>query len=79
MHHVGCLGNDESNDCSPYVSISSFLASDHSLGVVILAEKYCTLVRNENGEPLLSQIRSSKKMTAPIRQLAEAALANVQR
>lgn len=44
-----------------------------------LAEKYCTLVRNENGEPLLAQILYSKKMSQPIRDLAQAALTNVQR
>ena len=62
---------------------SSLFSSDRStlfsLVSVILAEKYCTLVRNENGEPLLTQILDSENMTEPIRQLAEAALANVQR
>jgi hypothetical protein len=44
-----------------------------------LAEKYCTLVRNENGEPLLSKILYSDKMSEPIRNLAQSTLANVQR
>ncbi|CAF1358197.1 unnamed protein product [Rotaria sordida] len=45
----------------------------------VLPEKYCTLVRNEIGEPLLSQILYSDKMGEPIRNLAQAALTNVQR
>ncbi|CAF2307628.1 unnamed protein product [Rotaria sp. Silwood2] len=45
----------------------------------VLPEKYCTLVRNENGEPLLSQILHSDKVSEPIRNLAQATLANVQR
>jgi hypothetical protein len=36
-------------------------------------------VRNENGEPLLTQILYSDKMSEAIRNLAQAALANVQR
>jgi hypothetical protein len=48
----------------------------HSL---LLAEKYCTLVRNENGEPLLTQILYSDKLTESIKNLAQTALTNVQR
>ncbi len=48
-------------------------------GFFFLAEKYCTLVRNENGEPLLTQILYSDKMSEPIRNLAQTALNNVQR
>jgi hypothetical protein len=36
-------------------------------------------VRSESGEPLLSEILHSNKMSEPIRHLAQAALANVQR
>jgi len=46
---------------------------------VNLAEKYCTLVRNEHGEPLLTQILYSANMSEPIRNLARSALENVQR
>ncbi|CAF4072192.1 unnamed protein product [Rotaria magnacalcarata] len=45
----------------------------------VLPEKYCTLVRNENGEILLSQIAYSDKMSEPIRHLAQSALANIHR
>ncbi|CAF1408746.1 unnamed protein product [Adineta steineri] len=45
----------------------------------VLPEKYCTLVRNEDGESLLTQILYSDKLTDAIKNLAQAALANVQR
>ncbi|CAF4485576.1 unnamed protein product [Rotaria socialis] len=46
---------------------------------LFLAEKYCTLVRSENGEILLSQIAYSDKMSEPIKNLAQSALANIHR
>ncbi|CAF0977812.1 unnamed protein product [Adineta ricciae] len=45
----------------------------------VLPEKYCTLVRNENGEPLLTQILYSDKLSDAIKNLAQAALTNIQR
>ncbi|CAF4438174.1 unnamed protein product [Rotaria socialis] len=45
----------------------------------VLPEKYCTLVRSENGEILLSQIAYSDKMSEPIKNLAQSALANIHR
>ncbi|UJR26229.1 hypothetical protein I4U23_007572 [Adineta vaga] len=45
----------------------------------VLPEKYCTLVRNENGEPLLTQILYSDKLSEAIKNLAQAALTNIQR
>lgn len=75
---MGCLGNDQFNYRSSYVL--TFIIQIISVFFFFsLAEKYCILVRNENGEPLLSQILYSNKMSEPIRNLAQAALANVQR
>ena len=81
LYYVGRVGHDQSNYCSSYVVESSkatFPSFPRSL-LLFPAEKYCTLVRNENGEPLLSQILYSEKLSQSIKSLAEAALANVQR
>jgi hypothetical protein len=44
-----------------------------------LAEKYCALVRIESGETLLTRILHSEHMSEAIKNLAHAALINVQR
>ena len=79
MYHVGRLGHDEFNHSFTYVSIVFF--DGHSLEnhCRFLAEKYCTLVRNEHGEPLLTRILHSERLSEAIKTYAQEALNNVHR
>ena len=45
----------------------------------LLAEKYCTLVRNELGEPLLTRILYSERLSEAIKNYAQEAMNNVHR